>query len=107
MAPVVAAAPSADSGEALITLKPAAAPLKPVTIGAPDGITTKVFGLETNPEGPISASGPVVAPEGTAAVSWAALSTVNAAPCPPNSTLVVLPRFVPWITTDVPSVPEA
>ena len=48
---------------------------------------------------------PVVAPSGTVALTWVALTGVKVADTPLNLTDVTPPKFVPMIATDVPTGP--
>ncbi|MFA5882719.1 MAG: hypothetical protein WDA60_02610, partial [Acidimicrobiia bacterium] len=59
------------------------------------------------PFGVVTETRPVVASAGTVAVTCVGLSTVNVASAPLNVTAVAPSKFVPVITTCVPTVPRS
>jgi hypothetical protein len=69
----------------------------------------KFVELVAVPSGLVTAIGPVVAPDGTVAVIFCALSIVNVADVPLKDTLVTLGplKLWPWIVTEVPTGPLA
>jgi len=77
---------------------------KLVIVGAA-AVTEKLVALVATPPGVVTAIGPVVAPEGTVAVIWVEESTVKLAAVPLKVTDVAPVRFVPPITTVVPTGP--
>jgi hypothetical protein len=83
--------------------------LNDVIVGAPVVVTVKFVELVAVPSGLATAIGPVVAPAGTVAVIFCALSIVNVADVPLKVTLVTLGplKFWPWIVTEVPTGPLA
>jgi hypothetical protein len=77
---------------------------KDVIVAVPG--TVKSVALSAVPLDVATWSGPVVAPAGTVAVIWVAESTVNVvAVVALNATPVVPQKFVPAITTVVPTAP--
>jgi hypothetical protein len=83
--------------------------LNDVIVGAPVVATVKFAELVAVPSGLVTAIGPVVAPDGTVAVIFCALSIVNVADVPLKLTLVTLGplKLWPWIVTEVPTGPLA
>jgi hypothetical protein len=85
--------------------------LNDVIVGAPVPVpvTVKFVELVAVPSGLVTAIGPVVAPDGTVAVIFCALSIVNVADVPLKDTLVTLGplKLWPWIVTEVPTGPLA
>jgi hypothetical protein len=83
--------------------------LNDVIVGAPVVVTVKFVELVAVPSGLATAIGPVVAPAGTVAVIFCALSIVNVADVPLKVTLVTLGplKLWPWIDTEVPTGPLA
>jgi hypothetical protein len=81
--------------------------LNDVIVGAPTPITVKFVELVAVPSGLATAIGPVVAPTGTVAVIFCALSIVNVADVPSKVTLVTSGplKLLPWIVTEVPTGP--
>ena len=81
--------------------------LNDVIVGAPVPVpvTVKFVELVAVPSGLVTAIGPVVAPDGTVAVIFCALSIVNVADVPLKVTLVTLGplKLWPWIVTEVPT----
>lgn len=72
-----------------------------------DELTVKLEELVAIPPGVVTAMVPVVAPEGTVAVTEVALTTANvAAAMLLNLTPVMPVRFVPVMVTEVPTEPE-
>lgn len=88
------------------------APTNPLTglkleiVGA-GGSTEKLAAEVPVPLGVVTEIFPVVAPLGTGAVIWVALSTVNVAAVPLKLTAVAPVKFVPLITTLAPTTPLA
>ncbi|MGA9162630.1 MAG: hypothetical protein WB297_17440, partial [Actinomycetota bacterium] len=76
-------------------------------VGAPVVVTMKFVELVAVPSGLVTAIGPVVAPAGTVAVIFCALSIVNVADVPLKVTLVTFGplKLWPWIVTEVPTGP--
>lgn len=83
--------------------------LNDVIVGAPVVVTVKFVELVAVPSGLVTAIVPVVAPDGTVAVIFCALSIVNVADAPLKVTLVTLGplKLWPWIVTEVPTGPLA
>lgn len=76
------------------------------TVGVTAGVTSKFVELvPVPPPGTVTAIGPSVAPVGTAAVIWVAELTVKVASVPLNSTRFAPVKFVPVMTTFVPTGP--
>ena len=69
------------------------------------GATVKALALVAVPTAVVTEMSPVVAPEGTVAVIWVAELIAKVAPRPLNLTEVVPVKFVPVITTLLPTVP--
>jgi hypothetical protein len=70
--------------------------------------TMKAFALVAEAPGVVTERGPVVAPAGTVAVIWVDESTVNVvALVPLNVTAVAPVKFIPVMTTLVPTGPLA
>jgi hypothetical protein len=67
--------------------------------------SVKLVALVAVPSGFVTVMGPVVAPVGTVAVICVAELTVKTAVVPLNFTAVVPAKFVPVITTDLPTLP--
>jgi hypothetical protein len=67
--------------------------------------SVKLVALVAVPSGFVTVMGPVVAPAGTVAVICVAELTVNTAVVPLNFTAVVPAKFVPVMTTDLPTLP--
>ncbi len=81
--------------------------LKLVTVGAvDDDVTVKLPVLVPVPEAVVTVMRPVVAPEGTVAVSWVVLTGVNVAEVPLSVTLVTPLKPLPFTVTSVPTAPE-
>lgn len=79
---------------------------KPEIIGVADTATVKFPDDSAVPPGVVTATFPVVAPAGTVAVIWVALSTVNVlAELPLNATVVAPVNRCPEIVTTVPAFP--
>jgi hypothetical protein len=79
-----------------------------VIVGEPDAVTSKFAPLLGDPD-TVTTTFPVVAPEGTIAVSADPLQLVGIAGVPLNVTVLVLwldPKFAPLIVTVVPTGPE-
>jgi hypothetical protein len=80
---------------------------KDVIVGDPVGVTVKLPELVAVPPGAVTLIFPVMAPDGTSAVIRVAESTVKlVALVVLNFTSVAPVKFVPVITTDVPTGPE-
>jgi len=77
------------------------------TDSAIPGVTVNVLVADDVPPGPGTATGPVEAPAGTAAVSFDAETTVNTPAAPLNVTPVAPANPEPVIVTSAPIVPEA
>ena len=77
-----------------------------VIVGDPAGVTVKSSALVAVPVAVMTDMGPVVAPGGTTAVMREGESTVKlVVGTPLNRTVVALSKFVPKITTAVPTGP--
>lgn len=76
-----------------------------VMVGAAGVVTSKLVVLLAVPAEFVTEMGPSVAPVGTVAVTWVAEFTVNVAVVPLNLTAVAPVKFVPVMTTDVPTGP--
>jgi hypothetical protein len=81
--------------------------LKEVIVGATAIVTVKLVELVAVPSGLVIAIGPVVAPAGTVAVIFCALSIVNVADLPLKVTLVTSgpSKLWPWSVTVAPTGP--
>jgi len=80
--------------------------VKEVIVGEPAAVTVKLLALEAVPPGVVTMIFPVMAPVGTTAVIWVAELTVKfVAEVFLNVTSVAPVRFVPVMTTDVPTGP--
>jgi len=79
----------------------------PVMLGAGCDVTLKDAGLLEVPPGVVTLIGPVVAPDGTVAVSWLPEVTVKAVAVPLKDTAVVPVKPLPTTVTEVPAQPEA
>ena len=81
--------------------------MKLAIVGAVVGDTMKLVLLVAVPEVVVTEIGPVVAPVGTLAFTLVADTNTNPVPMTPlNLTVDVFVKFVPLITTSVPTGPE-
>jgi hypothetical protein len=82
--------------------------LNDVIVGAPVAVTVKFVELVAVPLGVVTEIGPVVAPEGTVALTRVAFCTLKVfAETPLKRTAVAPVKFVPLIWTEVPTGPLA
>ena len=79
--------------------------LKPLITGAGAAVTSKLPELVPVPAEFWTEIGPSVAPAGTVAVIWVGELTVNVADVPLKRTVVAPVKFVPVMTTEVPTGP--
>jgi hypothetical protein len=81
--------------------------LNPVTVGAPVTVVTLKLPVEVPvPAAFVTDTGPDVAPAGTVAVTWLALTLVKSAAIPLKATEAASEKSVPFTVTTVPTGPE-